>query len=542
MLFHWTSTHAAVATAAVHHFVRPLSIGRAAVVFCALFAVLGALKVAYWTFIYPDYASPYRHLPTPERRTKVLGAYASFLIDRDYDASPRHALANPQVPFVRFPGPFGMDSIVPTSTAVMTEILASQVYKFAKPGFVVRSMTAILGNGVIFAEGEEHRRQRKLVAPALSLAQVRGMVPIMVRHYEHARSIIDGSGPPGQTLSVDVTPLVARLALDIVGEASFGVDMHALDDPDNEIVAAYHALCDPSDMPLAVALNAFVPGFSKLPVAANRRTARHRQTLHRFCAGVVTAKRAEFARERAEADARGSLLEKLKSSPDVLSYFVRDSSYDWTVDEIVEQMLVFLVAGHETTATALTWAFLQMCERPDLQARVHAEVREHLPDGMAGLTSLDVLDKLVLVDHLVLELLRLMPPVVTTPREATVDTVVHGVKIHKGTIVSVNPPQFNRSKELWGDDADEFNPDRWTDRRPENAYAYMTFLNGHRICIGKRFAEVELRVLLAGFLGRYRLEYSSENQRLHTVPTDVVITRRPSENVFVKFTAVDDWA
>ncbi|KAK9475520.1 cytochrome P450 [Dipodascopsis tothii] len=505
-----------------------------------LFLTFGILKVSYWIFVYQDFVSPYRNLPAPKKRTFLMGAFVLYWKDNDWTAGARLARENQDVPFVRFPGPLGMDNLIPTSIAGLTEILNSKVYKFVKPQTVARGFRSVLGNGLFFAEGDDHRQQRKLITPSLSLAQVRGMIPIMTRNFLHAVEILDNGKQSGEEITMNAPDFLSRLTLDIVGETSFGVSMNALSDENNSIVAAYSAISNPVDTPLIFALNSFIPGFSTLPLAANRMIARNKKVVADFCEKIVLDKRDAFLREQMDAAKEGKKVDRNKRSPDVLSYFVRDESYEWSVNEITNQMMVFLVAGHETSATAMTWAFLRLCQHPELQERARKEIREHFPNGIADIQTQDDLDKLVFITHLTNEILRIHPPIPITVREAYEDTYVQGVKIKKGTIIHLVPPQLNRDKNLWGEDADEFNPDRWIGHKAEHAYAFMTFLNGTRICIGKRMAEFELRILLAGFLGRYKIEYLVPEQSL-AMPTEFIITHRPKGNLNLKFTIVGDW-
>ncbi|KAK9471568.1 cytochrome P450 [Dipodascopsis tothii] len=542
MVFSWISVQALAAELAIHRLYAPVgSVGRGIVLYVCLFAVLGLAKVCYRTLIYPDYVSPYRNLPAPEHRSKLLGAFISYYVEQDFDAGRRHAEAHRDLPFVRFPGVLGADCLVPTSIAAATEILNGQVYDFGKPQTLLRGFRGVFGNGLFLAEGEVHRQQRKLVTPALALPQVRGMIPVITRNCKHATEVLDAGKKAGEVVVLETIHFMARLTLDIIGEASFGSSMRAVDDEHGAVTTAYWAITNPKAMPKIYTLNALIPGFNKLPLAINRQLWRDQATVYSFCKNLAMERKSFYDARRQKASEAGAILEKEPYSSDVVSYFVQDTSHNWTADEIANQMMVFLIGGHESTTTTISWALFQMCESQDMQERARAEIRENFPDGIESIRTQADLDKMPFVQNFIMEILRLRGPVPRTVREAYKDTYVQGVKIRKGTDIDILPPLFNRDRSLWGDDADSFNPDRWATRRPAEAYAFMTFLNGVRICIGRRMAEFELRLLLAAFVGRYKLEFEQPGLTIDAMETGCVFTFRPVDEVHVKMTIIDDW-
>jgi cytochrome P450 len=194
---------------------------------------------------------------------------------------------------------------------------------------------------------------------------------------------------------------------------------------------------------------------------------------------------------------------------DILSVALESGGF--SDDDLVNQMMTFLVAGHETTASSLVWSVYLMCKHPEIQERLRAEIHSHLPnllDGESTITSTDI-DCLPYLNAVCSEVLRLFPPVSLTVRETVRDTTILGHVLPKGTSIIIPPWAVNTSKALWGSNSTEFDPGRWTGTGKANTggaesnYSFLTFLHGPRSCIGQAFAKAELACLLAAWIGTF---------------------------------------
>lgn len=204
---------------------------------------------------------------------------------------------------------------------------------------------------------------------------------------------------------------------------------------------------------------------------------------------------------------------------------------------------------HETTARTITWACYLLTQHPDIQERLRAEIREKIPYANAPITYQD-LESLPLLNGVCQEILRLYPTFPATLRESIRDTVIAGEPIPKGTRVILCPYAINRSPVFWGDDGEGFLPERWIDKDkngnlvPNNTggtstnFAQMTFLHGHRSCIGKDFARAELRCAMAGVVGRFAFEMQDPTQEIHITG---VLTTQPVEGMHLRMHRVDAW-
>lgn len=193
---------------------------------------------------------------------------------------------------------------------------------------------------------------------------------------------------------------------------------------------------------------------------------------------------------------------------DVLSLLIE--SNDFSDAELIDQLLTVLAAGHETTSSALTWLCYLLAIHPEYQKRLRDEVKEAFPTNPVHDKELDIaaiLERLPLLNGICNETLRLYPTVPITMRIAVRDTTLLESPIPRGTEIMVSPWAVNRQKELWGENASEFVPERWIeDGKPNNSggadsnYSLLTFLHGPRSCIGQGFAKAELRCLVAAFI------------------------------------------
>ena len=241
--------------------------------------------------------------------------------------------------------------------------------------------------------------------------------------------------------------------------------------------------------------------------------------------------------------ARRTLVKTGSSSTNILSVAMESGGF--SDESLVNQLMTFLLAGHETTASALTWAICMLCKHPDLQTRLRNEVRSALPDPRSPNSSISstTIDNLAYLNAFCNEVLRLYSPVPVTVRVAAVDTTIVGHFIPKGTSVFLSPWVNNTNEELWGDDAEEFNPDRWmgpgraNTGGASNNYAFMTFLQGPRSCIGQSFAKGEFACLVAAWVGTFETTFAREDFIVEVVNG---ITPRP-KNFEAKLKTLNEW-
>lgn len=353
-------------------------------------------------------------------------------------------------------------------------------YTKQTPGFNV--MRELLGQGLLTSEGDFWLRQRRLAQPAFHKQRIAGFGRLMV---DAARELADewtphlGSGQP-----VDVAGGMMRLTLRIAGEALFSADVTREADGIREaldVVQHYanHRITHPFHPPRWV------------PTPLNRRATRARDLLDGVVLGIIE-------RRRREGGTREDLLSLLMEARDA------DTGEAMSDAQLRDEVMTLLLAGHETTATALSWTWTLLARHPEARRALEAELAEVL--GGREPTVEDV-PRLTFTRRVLDESMRLYPPAWLVSRQAAAEDAVGGYRIPAGAVVVVSPWVTHRHPVLW-ENPEAFEPERF---RPERAaalprFGYFPFGGGPRQCIGNGFALLELTLVLATLAQRLRLE------------------------------------
>ena len=332
---------------------------------------------------------------------------------------------------------------------------------------------------------------------------------------------------------INVAGWASRATLDIIGVAGMGQDFHAIQDPDTELNVTYRSIFKPDRQILILGLlSTIIPIriISSLPFKRNNDVAAAAGTIRRVCRELIYRKQ--------------KLLDEGEKRTEVDILSVALESGGFTEEELVNQLMTFLAAGHETTSTALTWAVAGLCQHPEVQTRLRQEIQDNLSsfdDASTPMTHED-LDRLPYLHAVCNETLRVWTPVRLTRREAANDTSILGQFIPKGTQIILAPGAVNMSKALWGEDALEFNPDRWMGPGRANTggadsnYSNLTFLHGPRSCIGQAFAKAEFACLLAALVKRFDMQLSPMDA---TIELEGGVTTRPKGGLNVQMTLIE---
>ncbi|MFE0702294.1 cytochrome P450 [Streptomyces sp. NPDC058872] len=362
------------------------------------------------------------------------------------------------------------------------QVLAGESANFRKDNAFYQEVRESFGNGLLTSQDEDYLRQRRLVQPLFTKRRVDGYAAAIATEV----ATLTGEWQDGGATTVDVHQEMTRLALRAVSRILFGTDV----DTAVEIVERSFP-----------ELGAYVlsRGYSPLkvprdwPTPGNRRAAVVHRALYEVCDRII-AERRDSDRASADGDDLLTLLIGAESA--------EDGSFDAT--ELREQVLVFLLAGHETTATSLGFALHLLARHPEVLKRAHEEVDRVLGDRTPRAADLDALPY---VTRVLKEAMRLFPAAPVIGRRAVAATEVGGVLIPAGADVIVAPWVTHRHPAYW-EDAERFDPDRFTPEaeaaRPR--YAWFPFGGGPRACIGQHFSMLESVIALAMILQRYGFE------------------------------------
>ncbi|KAI3401919.1 hypothetical protein diail_6478 [Diaporthe ilicicola] len=529
--------------------------------------LLGFLCWGLWTVIlYPKFFSPLLGLPEPQNPSWINGQYSRI---REFPTGvPMLEWVNsvPNNGIIRYLGLLNQERLLLTSPKALAEVLVTKNYDFAKPGMVRYSIGRILGVGVLLAEGDEHKFQRKNLMPAFAFRHTKDLYPVF---WDKAREgvqamteqiLVDAAKEPASPAAQDpekaaseetggakmaileVGGWASRITLDIIGLAGLGRDFGAIADPTNKLFQTYNHLFKPSRQARFLAtLGLILPAWfvTRLPVRRNEDVQEAAKVIRTVCFDLIREKKEKLAR-------------KELTDVDILSVALESGGF--TENNLVDQLMTFLAAGHETTASSMTWAIYMLCLHPGVQTRLRQEVRERLPsidDASASISSLDI-DHMPYLNAVCSEVLRYSTPVPMTLREAAVDTTIQGQRVPKGTRIVISPSATNKDTALWGADGTKFNPDRWLPKHDgdksaasggsSSNYAFLTFLHGPRSCIGMNFARAEFACLLAAWVGRMEFELRDKAEMdERNMEIKAGVTSRPAKGLWVKAKVLEGW-
>lgn len=377
------------------------------------------------------------------------------------------------------------------------DILVTNQSKFKKSRMLERARL-LLGDGLLTSEGDFHKRQRRLVQPAFHRERLATYAAIMSERAAQCRE----RWKPEEHL--DISREMMRLTLAIVARALFSADVDSEADDIGTALTEVFRMFDMILLP-------FSEWIEKLKLPPVRRFYRARDRLDAIIYRLI-------AERRANPDDTGDLLSMLLAARD------EDDSGSMTDKQVRDEALTLFVAGHETTAVAVAWAWYLLSQNPEAEARFHAEIDQVLVGKLPGFEDVP---RLRYTESVFAETLRLYPPAWAVGRRTLQDYRVDGFTIPAGDIVLMSPYAVHRDPR-WFPDPLKFSPDRWSsDDSTRPKFAYFPFGGGARVCIGERFAWTEGILLLAAIAQRWRLRLEP-GQRVETRP---LITLRSKHGI-----------
>jgi cytochrome P450 len=406
------------------------------------------------------------------RAAPVVGHLLQFRRDR-LDFLTRAARQHGDLVELRL-GPYRL--LLASHPDLVREVLIARQQAYRK-GPILQRARVVLGDGLLTSEGEQHRRQRHLLNRAFHPSRIAGYALTMVAEAERAA----GRWRAGQP--VDVHAEMVRATLTVAGRTLFATDVAAdvsaigaaLDD----VLSAYGLVLLPAAWRL-----------ERLPIGPLRRLRRGRDTFDRIVRRMVAAR-------RADGRDRGDLLSVLALADD------RGRTPAMTDDEIRDHVVTLLLAGHETTANTLTFAWHLLAADPGMERRLHAEVDTVLAGRTATIADCD---RLPYTRGVIAEALRLYPPSWAMARQALTAHELGGRQVAPGDVVVVSQWVVHRDPRWWPAPLHPV-PERWTGDpvadRPR--HAFFPFGAGGRQCIGESFARTEAVLALATLARRWQL-------------------------------------
>jgi len=410
-------------------------------------------------------------------------------------------------------------------------VLASGQDSYVK-AFTYRPLRALLGEGLLTSEGEVWRRRRRLIQPVFSRRDVLGFGPHMTVAARHLVQRWDQL-PDGAT--VDVAQEMSALSLEIAGRALFGADLTGdAEEIRRSMTTGQWAGIAATFLPLR-----WGPRSTRMLRTAIHRIARTPDGVDGIARRLIAARRAAGAAAPAATSANGTSADGPSAdgpsgqgpSHDLLGILLAARDEDGvplTDTEIQDELITFLLAGHETSANTLGWALALLSADPDARCRLTGELDTVLGDRDP---EADDATQLPWTRAVVAEALRLYPPAWTIERDAVRGNDAAGVFIPARSTVAISPYIIQRHPEFWPNpvafDPGRFLPGGHGDPATRHRYAYIPFGGGRRACIGSAFAELEVTLVLATIMRRYQPELTASGMPLPLAQ----ITLRPGRRL-----------
>ncbi|KAG2032102.1 cytochrome P450 [Suillus americanus] len=518
--------------------------------------------------------SPLAHILGPKKEHWLKGNYHRIFQDGlryNLDLVQQYGGA------VKIYALLGQEQLYISDPLALHHIIVKEQNVYEETDMFIMGNRLIFGEGLIATLGEQHRKQRKMLNPVFSLANMRDLLPVIQPIADQLRTILSAKIPAdGSVVEVNLLPWLSRGALEYICQAALGHSFNALDPTkENEYMEAIRTLA-PSTLRL-IFLRPFIPMIVRrfslywrnkmmdwMPSDALKN-------LRHVVNVMDTASKKIFTEKKAALENEGfvGIAGNRMQGKDIMSIMLRanaSSSNDdrLTDSELLGQMNTIIFAGFETTTSAICRILWILAEKQDVQARLRSAIRNAKRDyaDAQGLSSswedvelpYDTLMGLPYLDAIVRETLRVYPPtslLSRTARQASVLPLHQPIRSASGEMISsVHVPEnttliisilaSNHNKEIWGEDASEWRPERWLSPSGErlhlgdgdsnstsgaslgvkNGVKYpgvyglmMTFLGGGRACIGFKFAEMEIKQVLTTLVPRIHFALPASTDR-----------------------------
>ena len=383
---------------------------------------------------------------------------------------------------------------------LVRRVLDERPADFPKSDRVTEGLRPLLGRSVFVTNGEEWLRQRRIIDPAFEGGRVKEAFPAIWAAAEAAVARL----APGE---VEVELAASHAAADVIFRTLFSIPIE-----DRVAQAVFHEFRAYQRSAPILNLGAFLPLPAWVPRLHRGATKRSARVIRELIGGLTSARAGAIAAGTAPAD----LATRIMTTPDPVT------GERFGTAEMVDQVAIFFLAGHETSASALGWALYLLATHPETQERVAAEASALRPE-------FGVMGSLRFTRDVFREALRLYPPVPMLVRETARAEEFRGRQVGRGAQVVISPWHLHRHERLW-ERPDDFDPDRWAGEVPQGGY--LPFSRGPRVCPGAGFAMLEGTVLLAHLVRAFRFEALPER-----VPVPVAhLTVRAKDGIWLRVT------
>ncbi|MEM7081570.1 MAG: cytochrome P450 [Pseudomonadota bacterium] len=396
------------------------------------------------------------------------------------------------------------------SPKLARDILTDPLDIFPKNDLMVGALAPLVGDSIFVSSGERWKRQRAMIDPAFSHMRINTAYNSMSDAVDDYQQLLDERCVSGETFSLDLA--MSHLTADVICRTIFSKPLAS--DTVQDVFASF------LEFERSVAsVNLWQLIFGK-PWADIRQPQNVLDACERIRRHI-----GHFLDPRLAPDA-----DKID---DIVNACIEardaETGQGFTREELIDQIGVFFLAGHETTASVLTWIFYILAVQPDIAQRMRAEIDQvvgHAP------VAIEHVKQLAYTRNVFRETLRLYPPITFIPRVAAMSTTIGDIRVKRGAMIMISPWTAHRNTALW-QNADRFDPDRFTRTGDDqDRGAFMSFGLGPRVCVGAAFATIESGLILARLIRRYDFHVQNSD----AIRPVARLTTRPAQEVQVTVT------
>ena len=401
---------------------------------------------------------------------------------------------------------------------IIRHVLLENASHYDKNTPAYRALGVALGNGLVTSNGEFWRRQRRIAQPAFHGENLRRFGPIFSRLSQECSDEWEKAFRAGQ--SVDAGTDMMKVTLNGMAASLFGEDFSAHTAQINRVIPVILA-------EVAARIASPIPLPVWIPTARNRRLKSALSSLQEIVTEVIRKRRVRLGEIAAEPSGQRDLLSALMLAKD------EETGESMSDGQLHDEVITMMSAGHETTANALTWAWILLDRYPEEQERLRLELRE-VTGGRPP--TVDDLPKMARLRMFFLETLRLYPPLWMMDRRAIQADRLGSTAIRPGNLAIISSYAVHRLASLWPE-PEAFRPERFEPGKEQqkNKFAFLPFGAGPRMCIGMGFAMIESQIILGTLLSRFRIRVENAGE----IRPKPQVTLRPDRPVLLRLERID---